>query len=85
MYTTDYGLRSLKFFAPKIWNIMPIDIGNSNSLSEFTTKIKSWKPVTCPCNLCRTFVGQVTCPCNSCRTFVGQVIYASFVIYAVLL
>ena len=43
-----YGLRSLKYFAPKIWNIVPIDIRNSDSLSEFTTKIKPWKPVTCP-------------------------------------
>ena len=59
IYTTAYGLRSLKYFAPKIWNIVPIDIRNSDSLSEFTTKIKSWKPVTCPCNLCCTFVGQV--------------------------
>ena len=59
IYTTVYGVRSLKYFAPKIWNIVPIDIGNSDSLSEFTTKIKSWKPVTSPCNLCRTFVGQV--------------------------
>ena len=24
---------------------MPIDIRNSDGLSEFTTKIKSWKPV----------------------------------------
>ena len=57
--TTAYGVRSLKYFAPKIWNIVPTDIRNSDSLSEFTTKIKSWKPVTCPCNLCRIFVGQV--------------------------
>ena len=59
IYTAAYGVRSLKSFAPKIWNIVPIDIGNSDSLSEFTTKIKSLKPVTCPYNLCRTFVGQV--------------------------
>ena len=59
IYTTAYGVQSLKYFTPKIWNIVPIDIRNSDSLSEFTTKIKSWKPVTCSCNLCRTFVGQV--------------------------
>ena len=60
IHATAYGLRSLKYFAPKIWNFVPIDIfRNSGSLSEFTTKIKSWKPVTCPRNLCRTFVGQV--------------------------
>ena len=57
VYTTAYGLRSLRCFASKIWNIVPVDIRNSDSLSEFTTKIMSWKPVTCPCNLCRTFVG----------------------------
>ena len=59
IYTTAYGLRSFKCFAPKIWNILPIDVRNSDSLSEFTTKIKSWKLLTCPCNLCRPFVGQV--------------------------
>ena len=57
--TTAYGLRSLKYFAPNICNIVPIDIRNSDSLSEFTTKIKSWKPVTYPCNLYRSLVGQV--------------------------
>ena len=59
IYTTAYGLRSLKYFAPKIWNTVPIAIRNSDSLSEFTTKIKSKRPVTCLCNLCCTFVGQV--------------------------
>ena len=59
IYTTAYVLWSLKYFAPKIWNTVPIDIRNSDGLSEFTTKIKSWRPVTCLCNLCCTFVGQV--------------------------
>ena len=48
IYTTAYGLRPLKYFAPKIWNIVPIDSRNSDSLSEFTTEIKSGKPVTYP-------------------------------------
>ena len=61
IYTTAYGLWSLKYLAPKIWNIVPIETRNSDSLSKFTTKIKSWKPVTCPCSLCCTFVGQVEC------------------------
>ena len=33
IYTTAYGVRSLKYFAPKIWNIVPIDIRSSDSLS----------------------------------------------------
>ena len=52
IYTTAYGLRSIKYFAPKIWNIAPIDIRNSDSLSEFTTKIKSWKPLACSFIMC---------------------------------
>ena len=70
IYTTAYGLRSLKCFAPKIWNIVPIDIRNSGSLSEFTAKIKSWKPVICPCNLCRTFYSVAfirKCVFNWCK------------------
>ena len=38
VYTAAYGVPSLKYFTPKIWNIVPIDIRNSDSLSEFTTK-----------------------------------------------
>ena len=45
IYTTAYGLRSLKYFAPKIWNIVPIYTRNPDILSEFTIKIKSWIPV----------------------------------------
>ena len=33
IYTTAYGVRSLKYFAPKLCNIVPIDIRNSDSLS----------------------------------------------------
>ena len=57
--TTNYGLRSLRYFAPKIWNMIPADIRNVNNLSDFTLKIKSWVPDGCPCKLCRTYICQV--------------------------
>ena len=59
VYTTNYGLRSLRYFAPKIWNMIPADIRNVNNLSDFTLKIKSWVPDGCPCKLCRTYICQV--------------------------
>ena len=31
-YTSAYGLQSLKYFTPKIWNIVPIEIINSDIL-----------------------------------------------------
>ena len=33
IYTTGYGVRSLKYFAPTIWNVVPIDIRNSLLIS----------------------------------------------------
>ena len=34
-----YGLRSLRYFPPDIWNIIPINV---NNLSDLALKIKSW-------------------------------------------
>ena len=59
VYTTNYGLRSLRYFAPKIWNMIPTDIRNVNNLSDFTLKIKSWLLDGCPCELCRAYICQV--------------------------
>ena len=47
VYTANYGLRSLRYFAPKIWDMIPGDIRNVNNLSSFTLKIKSWLPNGC--------------------------------------
>ena len=35
IYTTAYGVRSVKYFAPKIWNIVPINIRNSESFRMY--------------------------------------------------
>ena len=42
--TVNYGLKSLRYLAPKILNIIPLEIRNSDSLTEFITNIKSWIP-----------------------------------------
>ena len=48
--TVNYGLKSLKHLAPKIWDIIPL---------EFITNIKSWIPKHCPCTLCRIYIQHV--------------------------
>ena len=40
----NYGLKSLRYLAPKIWNIIPLEIRNSSSPAELITNIKSWIP-----------------------------------------
>ena len=39
--TTKYGIETLSFRGPKLWAIVTESIKNSNSLSEFKTKIKN--------------------------------------------
>ena len=38
--TTQYGLRSLKFTGPRLWNSLPTSITNSNSLRIFRKTLK---------------------------------------------
>ena len=59
VYTTNYGLQWLRYFAPKIWNMIPADIRNVKNISEFTLKIKSWIPDACPFILSWPYTCQV--------------------------
>ena len=54
-----YGTESVSFLAPKIWDISPLEIKNSETLNAFKAKIKNWVPQECPCRLCKTYVSQV--------------------------
>ena len=53
------GENSLRYFAPIIWDLVPTEIKNSDSLSIFIKRIRCWKPQFCPCRLCKVFVPQL--------------------------
>ena len=57
--STHYGIQSVQHLGPKIWNIVPQNITDSNSLNKFKSLIKFWKPDTCPCRLCKNCIAQV--------------------------
>ena len=57
--TIAYGLKSLKYFAGKVWSIVAFEIRNAISLKEFSDKMKSWRPENCPCGVCLTYIHQV--------------------------
>ena len=42
-----------------MWNSLPINIRNSESLSVFKAKIKVWKPGKCTCRLCKEYLNGV--------------------------
>ena len=57
--TVNYGLETLRCLGPKIWELVPKDLRNIQSLASFKSNIKKWIPHNCPCRLCKLFVPQV--------------------------
>ena len=57
--STHYGIQSVRHLGTKIWNIVPQNIRESNSLNEIKSLIKFWKPGTCLCRLCKNCIAPV--------------------------
>ena len=57
--TVYKGSNSLRYFGPVIWNLIPKEIKNSDSIISFTSKIRQWKPTACPCRLCKNFIHNI--------------------------
>ena len=57
--TSRFGLNSLRYFALKVWNIVPSDIKNASNINIFKNKIRKWEPKECHCDLCRPYVSNL--------------------------
>ena len=57
--TNKFGLNSLRYFASKIWSMVPLEIENSGSVKIFKTKTRNRKPKDCYCHLCKTYVNNL--------------------------
>ena len=53
------GSESASYLGPKIWEQIAIEIKNKDSLISFKKEIKKWKPLNCPCRLCKTYIANV--------------------------
>ena len=56
IHSTFTRSESASYLGPKIWEQIPAEIKNKDSLDGFKNKIKKWKPSECPCRICKTFV-----------------------------
>ena len=54
-----HGTESVSYLGPKIWDLVPNEIKESESLNGFKFKIKRWVPKGCPCRICKIYHGQV--------------------------
>ena len=53
------GTESVSYLEPNIWEQIPAEIKNKESLDGFKRKIKKWKPVKCPYRIFRKFVANL--------------------------
>ena len=57
--TVSYGNESVSALAPKLWRLLPPEIKNIESPSEFKQKIKTFKIENCPCRLCKVYIKDI--------------------------
>ena len=48
-----YGLKSIRYQGPKIWNKLLADFQRASSLDGFKNLTKTWNGPTCNCNFCK--------------------------------
>ena len=57
--SVNYGLENIWFLGPEIWESLPNDLKNKKSVDSFKTAIKRWKPESCPCSRCKTYLRNI--------------------------
>ena len=57
--TVFSGTESIKFLGPKVWELIPDEMKELESLWEFKRAIKLWKPTSCPCKLCKQYFYRI--------------------------
>ena len=56
--TVYFGTEGISSLVQRIWELIPSDIRNANSIGMFKKK-KFWTTDKCPCRLCKTYIGNV--------------------------
>ena len=50
------GTETVSHLGPQIWTMVPDRIKMLKSLHSFKIEIRKWKPISCPCRLCKTYI-----------------------------
>ena len=54
-----HGTESISYLGPKVWDILPEKLKNTDNLQHFKKEIKTWKPDNCPCRICKVYTESV--------------------------
>ena len=50
---------NLSFLGPNIWDILPDTNKDMPDLNSFKVALKNWRPVKCPCRICKVYIANV--------------------------
>ena len=56
--TVNYGIESIRYLGPKIWESIPANIKEVDTVDRFKSGIKKRKPESCPCRLCKPYLNK---------------------------
>ena len=75
--TVNYGIESIRYLGPKVWESIPANIKEVDTIERFKSGIKKWKPKSGLSRLCKTYLHQRTymCVCVYIYVFVYMYIY----------
>ena len=57
--SVHYGSETIVHLGPKMWELVPQKIKDSESINILKSNIKLWKPKNCPCRLCKLYLPQI--------------------------
>ena len=57
--TAYYGLNSLSYLGPRIWELLSNNLKRLESVEAFKSKIKGWILKNCPCRICKPYIYHV--------------------------
>ena len=58
VHSVYHGTESLSFLVSKIWDLVPVELKQSETLYSFKLKIKNWVLFECPCRISKTYIQQ---------------------------
>ena len=59
VHSVYHGTESLSLLGPKIWDLVLVELKQSETLYFFKLKIRNWVPFECPCKICKKYIQQV--------------------------
>ena len=55
----SFGIETMAYLGSGLWQVLPQEIKQSDTLPIFKNRIKFWEGGECNCRLCKTYIPQV--------------------------